>query len=211
MKKRIKERPPKKTRTLEIRVSEEEKSAFLDVCSRVNRSASEVLRQLMGLYVTVQSLRVRLLRLVRLNSLKSAGAGIAASAAAIALTFSVFLAPVATANSHLQYRIVVDDGVGEVISEGRMDFGAKTASTPIIEPLGETVQYELRATPCSRNQTVSCSSGQILIEVDILDQSKQSESKKMLTSFTVAQGEAAQFVSDLPDGRVLSGDLISGG
>ena len=43
----IEKRPPKKTDMLEVRVSPEEKAAFLDVCRELGRSASAVIRKAM--------------------------------------------------------------------------------------------------------------------------------------------------------------------
>ncbi len=207
MAKRNQSRPPKKTQTIELRVSEREKRAFLEACREAGRSASEVLRRLMGFFVIFQQLRKRYTKMIKLNFLKLASAGMATSAIVIAVGASLLFAPVVNAKVYLNYRLVVDDGIGEIVSEGSVELDEKAPFEPVADSLGDAVQYNLRAMPCTQTEHPDCSPDHVYVEIDILTHSEQFEQNKKITSLIVRKGEVARFVSTLQDGQRLTGFL----
>lgn len=200
-----KQRPPKKTVSVEVRISEERKSAFLEACRRVGRPASEVIRELMAIFVIVQNVKWRFLTMTKI--LKPAGAVIAGITASVVIGASLLFAPLAAADGKLAYRMAVHDGIGEIVSMGEAGLGSASAASPVSDSLGEGVQFQLRAQRCDDFPERACASGHIFVEIDIFTQTEQTEEHRGATSLVIEPGAVGRFEATLSDGRTLSGDF----
>ncbi|WP_306251314.1 hypothetical protein [Parvularcula sp. IMCC14364] len=198
---------PKKTQSVEVRVSEEDKSAFLAACRDAGRPASEVLRRLMKLFVIVQQQRRRYIKMTNMSFLKTASAGLATSAIALAIGASLLFAPVASAKGHLNYKISIEDGIGVIISQGSVDLDEEKMAEPVTEALGDAVQYELRATPCAQVEQPECLPGHVFIELDVLTRSDAAEDDQNAVSLIVREGDTALFERILKNGLTLTAFL----
>jgi hypothetical protein len=197
-----KPRTPKKTVSIEVRVSEEEKNAFILACAAANRSASSVLRRLMGLFVGFQNLRHGINAMFNRHIFKPAGAAIAAIGAAATLSVGLLLAPPASADMEFAYQIIVDDGAGRIVSQGVAGVGPEGAQDRIADSLGETVRFEFQAEPCEAMGDPSCPQGAVHILLRVFDSSMGETVTD--SGIVVAADTSGRFETRLDDGRTLS-------
>lgn len=148
-----KRREPKKTVSIEVRVSDEEKRAFVDACQTSDRSVSAVLRQLMEGFVAFQSIRHRTFSMMKRFILSPARAAIASIGSVAAVSLALILAPTASAEMRLAYQVFVDDGVGQIVSMGELDLASGRS---VGDTLGEGVRFELTAAPCQGAEASRC-------------------------------------------------------
>jgi hypothetical protein len=152
-----KRRDPKKTVSIEVRVNEEEKHAFILACRSANHSASSVLRRLMGLFVSLQKLRHRTLEMMTRFFFNPVRAAITSIGAVAALSMGLLLAPTASADMQLAYQAVVDDGTGLLVSHGVAELRPHSDSGEAVsDRLGETVRYALQARSCEAGDAPAC-------------------------------------------------------
>ncbi|MGX6646895.1 hypothetical protein ACWCOP_03000 [Maricaulaceae bacterium MS644] len=148
-----KRREPKKTVSIEVRVSEQEKHAFMEACRTANRSASTVLRRLMRLFVAHQHLRHRTLKMMTRFFFHPVRAGVASFAMVAALSMSLFFSPTASADMRFAFQVLVDDGVGQIVSTGEADFASGGS---VGDTLGDRVRFRLAAAPCLNSASSVC-------------------------------------------------------
>lgn len=85
--------------------------------------------------------------------LRPASAALACLGAAAVLSMSLVLAPSASADMPLAYQVVVDDGVGRIVSMGELDVSGAEA---VSDQLGEDVRFQLAAQPCEDEAASQC-------------------------------------------------------
>lgn len=190
-------RPPKKTVSLEVPVSEDDKSAFMAACRSANRSASAALRDLMGLFVVIQGTRTRMLEMLKSLLIRPVRAVIAALATTLAASAGLLLAPTASADMQLAYQVIVDDGVGRIVSMGETG----TGDAPISDTLGDDVRFELVAVSCGEDTRASCDAGELRLTVG---ESQNGETvREFIQGVGVAETGETRFETELMDGRTL--------
>ncbi len=148
-----KRREPKKTVSIEVRVSDEEKRAFVDACQTSDRSVSAVLRRLMEGFVAFQSIRSRTFSMMKRFLQSPARAAIASIGSVAAVSMALILAPTASAEMRLAYQVFVDDGVGQIVSMGELDFASDGS---VGDSLGDRVRFQLTAAPCQSDDGSAC-------------------------------------------------------
>ena len=146
-------RAPKKTVSIEVRLSEEEKSAFMDACRSGNRPASKVLRRLMGLFVVLQRSKHRIVSMMTRFIFQPLRLALASAGTAAAVAASFILAPTASADMHVAYQVVLQDEGGEIVSMGEMNASQIGVAT---DNLGEGVRFALASNPCKDSDGASC-------------------------------------------------------
>jgi hypothetical protein len=192
---------PKKTVSIEVRVSEEDKHAFLEACRIANRSASAVLRRLMGVFVSLQRLRPRSPAMLTRFFLHPARAAVTALALTGAVTAGIGLTPGAAAEVQLAYQVAVADDEGRIVSHGVADLGrAGAAGAPSGDRLGPDVRFTLEARTCT-GATPDCPAGASHVLLRVWD----SSAGETVTASGVVVGEAGETRYDarLDDGRRL--------
>ena len=145
-KKSPKQRPPKKTVSIEVRVSEEDRRDFIEACRTADRSASSAFRGLMRVFVLLQRSRHRMFATMTRLLFRPVRMALASIGAAAALSMSLVLAPSASADMTLAYQVALDDGAGVIVSMGEVDAAANGV---VRDRLGEDVRFELSAQPCN--------------------------------------------------------------
>lgn len=193
-----KRREPKKTVSIEVRVSEEEKHAFLEACRAANRSASSVLRRLMGLFVAFQNLRPRTFKMMDMI-FRPVRATLATIAFAAVISVTLLQTPSAAAEGGLAYHVMIEDAGGRIVSQGLAEVTPE-GGAPVRDTLGEGVRFEIKAQPCTESTVQGCSEDDAQILLTIWDHGG------MITDNGIVvrpQGEA-RFAATLSDGRALT-------
>ncbi|WP_421791348.1 hypothetical protein [Hyphobacterium sp.] len=199
------QREPKKTVSIEVRVSEEDKHAFWEACRSANRPASAVLRHLMEVFVAFRNLRQRVFAMFDHIIRKPISATLGAFACAAALSMSLMLAPSAAADVRLIYQVVVDDGVGQIVSEGQAEFGqADGADAAISDTLGDGIRYSFAASPCIAGSTTACAEGQTVIVFSLWEAKNGELTRATDSGIAVSPTDETRFQTALSDGRVLT-------
>ncbi|WP_323761893.1 hypothetical protein [Maricaulis sp.] len=201
-----KQREPKKTVSVEVRVSEEDKSAFLNACRAVNRPASSVLRSLMGLFVAFHTLSQWIPAMLKNLLFRPVSAAVSSVALVAALSGSLLLAPVAAAEVRLAYQIAVDDGVGRIVSHGETDFDDNAA---VSDTLGEGLRYALSAVACDADDGTSCPDGGSHAVLRIWETPSADVETVTDRGIVVPPSGEARFETTLGDGRVLEVEFLS--
>ncbi len=201
-----KQREPKKTVSVEVRVSEADKSAFLKACQAANRPASSVLRSLMGLFVSLQTLRQRILAMLNGLFHRPLSAAFSSIAIVAGLSASLIMAPVAAAELRLAYEISVDDGVGLIVSQGEADF---EGGVSVGDRLGEGVRYALEAVPCGAEAGRSCPQGSAHAVLRVWEAQEGRVETVTGRGIIIAQSGETRFETTLSDGRTLAVVLAS--
>lgn len=190
-------RPPKKTVSLEVRVSEDDKSAFMAACRSANRSASAALRDLMGLFVVIQRTRTRMLEMLKSLLIRPVRAATAALATTLAASAGLLLAPTASADMQLAYQVIVDDGVGQIVSMGE----TSTGNEPVSDTLGQDIRFELVAVSCGEDTAMGCEAGELRLTVG---ESQNGETvREFVHGVGVAETGQTRFETGLMNGRTL--------
>jgi hypothetical protein len=199
-----KRREPKKTVSIEVRVSEEEKRAFMTACRTANRSVSSVLRRLMGLFVVHQHLRHRIPAMMTNFFRRPVRAAFVSVASAAAVSMSLLVTPGAAADVRLVYQIAVDDGVGPIVSMGSAEFTENAAATPVTDRLGDTVRFEFTAEACEVEAGAACPQGRTRVLLSVWDGVEGQELTVTDRGIVLAESGDTRFDSTLSDGRVLT-------
>lgn len=200
-----KQREPKKTVSIEVRVSEEDKHAFWDACRAANQPASAVLRRLMGLFVAFRNLRQRMFAMMTRVSRRPVSAALAGLALAVSLSLSLLLAPVAAADVRLTYQVVVEDGIGQIVSQGQAVFNVHAGDADIIsDTLGEDVRYAFAAQACDPATETSCAEGGAMVHFSIWESRNGEDVVAIERGIAVVPSGETRFETVLSDGRVLS-------
>lgn len=208
--KRRDDREPKKTVSIEVRVSEEEKRAFHDACVTANRSASSVLRRLMARFVSHRHLKQRICTMMKHLILHPARAALASLALAAVASAAWLQPPASVAEEVLAFRIWIDDGSGMIVSQGVVGLGEGGAhGRPEEDWLGEGVRYRLTAQACAPEAPAPCDNGGALIDLHI-EQSEDGVVTTVTDSGVVLRttGET-RFEATLNDGRRLSAVFLA--
>lgn len=199
------QRAPKKTVSIEVRVSEEDKNAFLQACRSANRPASAVLRRLMELFVAFRKLRHRMFATMKQFFSRPLTTTFAAFAMAAALSTSLLLAPTAAAEVRLAYQFIVDDGVGQIVSQGRTEIGSNVEdSSMTADTLGDGVRYAFEVQPCITQTVTSCSADDMLIILSIWESGAGRSETAIDRGIIVSSSGETRIETILSDGRVLS-------
>ncbi len=191
------QKPPKKTVSIEVRISEEDKTAFMAACHAANRSASQALRGLMRVFVGFHSARQRMLETMTHLISKPLRLTAAALTGALALTSSLLLAPMASADMTYAYQVVVDDGIGQIVSMGETLDG----EGPIADSLGPGVRFELVTLPCGESEMADCESAELRLTVSELSDGEIV--RELIHGVAVSDTDSTRYEAELGDGRTL--------
>jgi hypothetical protein len=198
-------REPKKTVSIEVRVSEEDKRAFWDACRAANRPASAVLRNLMELFVAFRNLRDRMFATMKRFIRHPFTTVFAAFAMATALSTSLLLSPSAAADFRMAYQVIVDDGVGQIVSQGHTDVGSNIDEPNInADTLGDDVRFAFEVQSCDARAEMSCSTGDMLILLSIWESNSGQVETAVDRGVVVSPSDETRFEMVLGDGRELS-------
>lgn len=201
---RSKRRDPKKTVSIEVRVSEEEKRAFTEACRTANRSVSQVLRRLMEVFVSLQSIRQRTISTMTFLRLRPIRTAITAISAAAALSMSFVLLPSASADMRMAYQVSLDDGVGRIVSEGIAEFGSEAGEgEPVADMLGETVRFRIAAQSCAANAGPSCPQGAANVVISVWEYQDSEGWRATDRGVVTAETGETRFEERLGDGRSI--------
>lgn len=204
------QRAPKKTVSIEVRVSEEEKQAFSEACQSANRPVSAVLRQLMVFFVTFRKLRTRILSMFKRIFQRPLSATLAAIGMAAAMSVSLMVSPMAAADARLSYQIIIDDGLGQIVSQGQTGT-SRAAEDPTVfsDTLGEAVRYAFEVLPCDQTTELSCPSGGSVVVLSIWE--SQSGAVELATDrgIVLSTSGETRFEATLSDGRILSALFVN--
>jgi hypothetical protein len=157
-------REPKKTVSIEVRVSDEDKTAFMAACNTAGKTASEALRDLMRLFVLGQETKHRALKLMKRYIFRPAQAALATAAAVAGLTASVVFVPAASADMSFSYAIALEDGDTIWTSNGDASLAGDQV---FIERLGEDVSFELSARNCEVPEAAECEGPTLMLSVNV--------------------------------------------
>lgn len=196
-------REPKKTVSIEVRVSSEEKHAFAEACRSANRSVSEVLRRSMVIFVLLHGVQQRITRSMTYLLRRPVRATLTALGSAATLTAGVLLVPSASADMPLAYQVNLDDGIGQIVSQG-VAGGGSAASAPVSDTLGESVRYELVVDPCGTAAAPSCPDGDAHVMLSVWELRDGEDWRAESRGITIAHSSEARFEEVLSDGRVLT-------
>ncbi|MBI1236822.1 MAG: hypothetical protein GC188_09090 [Alphaproteobacteria bacterium] len=198
-------REPKKTVSIEVRVSEEDKRAFWEACRAADRPASAVLRHLMALFVAFRNLRHRIYAMINRFSRHPLTASLAAMAMVATLAMSLLLTPSAAADIRLTYQVVVDDGVGQIVSEGQAIFGLNADDRVVIDDsLGNTVQYSFDVRNCDAQAETSCPDGDAMAVFNVQESRDGQVVIETVRGIVLSQSGETRYETVLSDGRTLS-------
>tara|TARA_R110002096_G_scaffold33966_8_gene97444 strand:+ start:1112 stop:1759 length:648 start_codon:yes stop_codon:yes gene_type:complete len=197
-------RDPKKTVSIEVRVSEEEKRAFSDACRAANRSVSGVLRRLMDVFVSLQSIRQRTFDTMTFLLFRPVRTAITAISATAVLSMSFVFLPSASADMRMAYQVSLDDGIGVIVSEGVTEFGSETGEdAPIGDMLGETVRFTIAAQPCGASAGPSCPEGAANVVISVWEYQDGQGWRATDRGLVTAETGETRFEERLGDGRSL--------
>lgn len=199
------QREPKKTVSIEVRVSEEDKNAFWEACRAANRPASAVLRRLMGLFVACRILRLGMFSMINRIFRRPLSAAFAAIALAASLSISLMFAPMAAADVRLTYQIIVHDGIGQIVSQGQtvLDLDADDPSV-IADTLGDGVRYAFEAQACDAEAGAACPAGSAQVVLSLWESHEGRDIIATDQGIALSPNGETRFETALSDGRVLS-------
>lgn len=170
------EREPKKTTTIEIRLSDEAKQEFLDACRSQGVSASATLREFMASYVA-RSKAAPVSHLFRKGLLMARKPAVGMGALAVAAFSSVYLlfgtSAVVADDVELMFQINIESSsdeqeVGSLIN---LDFGRAEVfrMAPSQDESGSFFyEVSVAAQPCVIGGETRCASDNVQIEVSIV-------------------------------------------
>lgn len=196
-------RDPKKTVSIEVRVSSEEKHAFAEACRSANRSVSEVLRRSMSVFVLLHGVQQRITRSMTFLFQRPIRAALTALGSACTLTAGVLLVPSASADMPLAYQVNLDDGIGQIVSQGVTGRGSE-GSGPVSDSLGESVRYALVVEPCGAAAAPSCPDGAAHVMLSVWELRDGEDWRAEDRGIVTSQSGEIRFEEVLSDGRVLT-------
>ncbi|WP_421792581.1 hypothetical protein [Hyphobacterium sp.] len=170
------EREPKKTTTIEIRLSHEDKQAFLSACRSRSVSASATLREFMSAY-TARHSRAPVSFLIQKGLQMARKPAVGMSALVIAALSSTYLlfgtSEVVADDVELMFEINIEtpDNEQEVGSLINLDFGRPEAFrlAPSEDESGSFFyEVSVAARPCEINGETHCASDNVQIDVNIV-------------------------------------------
>ena len=82
-----------------------------------------------------------------------ARAAIASIGSVAAVSMALILAPSASAEMRLAYQVFVDDGVGQIVSMGELDFASDGS---VGDSLGDRLRFQLTAASCEGDDASAC-------------------------------------------------------
>ncbi|WP_420432875.1 hypothetical protein [Hyphobacterium sp.] len=201
----LKPRDPKKTVSIEVRVSEEDKQAFWDACRAADQPASAVLRRLMGIFVAIRNLRQKMFSMINRFFRRLLSSALAASAMAASLAVSLIIAPLAAADVRLTYQVIVDDGIGQIVSQGQTVIDENDDDPSVIaDGLGEGVRYAFTAQACDAADNVSCAEGTTMVVLSLWESHEGQDVIATDQGIALSLNEETRFETVLSDGRILS-------
>lgn len=198
-KKSPKQRPPKKTVSIEVRVSEEDKRDFIEACRTANRSVSSALRGLMRGFVVFQRSRHRMFETMTRLLFRPVRMALASLGAAAALSTSLILAPGASADMPLAYQVALDDGAGVIVSMGELDLSDNEAVT---DRLGDDVLFHLGGGICEAPDAPECAQELLVLQVSEFRDGEAFHENHM--GIEVAETGLTTFETQLSDGRTVT-------
>ncbi|MEE2565941.1 hypothetical protein [Hyphobacterium marinum] len=198
-------RDPKKTVSIEARVSEEEKRAFTQACRAANRPVSQVLRGLMGVFVSLHSIRQWISTTMTFLLFRPLRTAFASISAAAMLATGVFLVPSASADIRMAYQVNLDDGIGRIVSEGVTSVSSGNGvSEPVADTLGETVRYSITAQPCGSDAGPSCPAGAAHVVISLWDNLAGAGWTETDRGIVTATSGETRFEEQLGEGRSIT-------
>jgi len=194
-----KQRPPKKTVSIEARVSEEDKRDFIEACRTGNLSASSALRGLMRMFVVFQRSRHRMFETMTRLLFRPVRMALASLGTSAALSASLLLAPSASADMPLAYQVALDDGAGVIVSQGELDLAENQAVT---DQLGEGVRFHLGGGICDAPDAAECADQFLVLQISELRDGEAFWENHM--GIAVAETGLTTFETQLSDGRMMT-------